>query len=805
MSATIRFGEFAVDPIAGSLRKGSVEIPIGARALGVLTALATAAGEVVPKEQLLRSVWPGLIVEEANLAVQISGLRRILGNHRLIKTIPGIGYRLAAPVKTMVSDASTLDAPSNQRWQARYVTGFVGRVQELDDVERLLESFPAVSINGPAGIGKSRLANEVVTRMSHRFSDGTWRADLYGAEHRGDLVERIASALLLEDAGYAADEEDIHRTLEHKQALLLLDNCDDQAATCYEFVEQLVRHCPGVRVICTARHRTGHQNDVICRCFGLATRMSNGDDVYAVLGMSEAARLFCERAHLAGVRFRADLVPRQAIERICELLQGVPLAIEIVASHASTCALPELEERLSKAYQSNDVKQVPHADEVASLLRALRLAVSLMGPKELAVLAALTVFRGGWTAEAAHAVCVRPGMDSEDVHLAMTSLAAKSLVTFDASTNRSYCHSSIPELAPFLFPNSEEQSRALLRHQEFFLRLAREAGPQLSASRQDEWLATMEAEALNLRRAMQFRESEAPTAFRRQLQFIPPMKEYWLYRGWIQPGRRLVQGIIAANGHDRGTEDWCRAISGLAWLDVWGGRFDSSLRTFEQAEQLAISIGDPKRLASVRLGLATALLGTGDLDRAHSTLTTALALAQEAKAPVYVADALGLLSQLAYRKEHFLDAAAYAEDAVALADSVGNVTRSALSTLDLVSARVALGERVDFVKKLTSTLDVAKLLNSSLIRVHLGESIAVLAECRGLVDGASLVRRLSERISMRSGIFLRGSVVTRGLTREARGSSDLGDHSVKGSDEPLERRTADEIFEMMLKLLAHSA
>ena len=248
------FGRFELRVSERKLLRQGMVVDIGDRAFDVLVALVVGRGHVVTKSQLLDLVWPDVAVEENNVQVQVSALRKCLGPD-VIATIQGRGYRFTAPVDGVASD--TLDSAARVPGNLPAVQSpLVGRSEELRSVCAVVEAHPVVTVTGSGGMGKTVLALAAAAELSGRFRDGAWVVELAPLSKPTLLSQAVAHSLRLTLRGEGPPAQQLVNALATRSLLLVLDNCEHLVAAVAELVDALRAHAPGVRVLAsTARWR----------------------------------------------------------------------------------------------------------------------------------------------------------------------------------------------------------------------------------------------------------------------------------------------------------------------------------------------------------------------------------------------------------------------------------------------------------------------------------------------------------------------------------------------------------------------
>src|SRR5262249_16597017 len=461
--ASFEFGRFTVLPPRREVLADGQPMELGGRAFDILVVLIEAHGAVVSKDELMRRVWPGRIVEDNNLHAQIKALRRAFSDHDLIRTVVGRGYQFRAEVRPRLgnhieraqpgtaSDVSAPRAPTNLPAQTSDV---IGRAVEIAEGIGLLTDHRFVTLTGAGGTGKTRLALEVARHLLPEFADGVWIAEL-GSLSDPELVPvPIAAALGLELGSGVLSPERIAAALGSKHMMLVLDNCEHVIDAAAEMVEALLHANPAARVIATSREQLRAESEYLYRVPPLAVPAEDTQALEEVLRHG-AIVLFVARAQAADPHFTPDPQSAAAMTSICRRLDGIPLAIELAAARASTLGVQELASRLDDRF-SLLTKGLRTALRRHQTLRAtLDWSYELISEPERMVLRQLSVFAGGFTLEAASAVIVNAEILASNVVDGVANLVTKSLVAADIDsrivhyrlleTMRAYAHDKLAE------------------------------------------------------------------------------------------------------------------------------------------------------------------------------------------------------------------------------------------------------------------------------------------------------------------------------------------------------------------------
>jgi predicted ATPase/DNA-binding winged helix-turn-helix (wHTH) protein len=439
MSTTYCFDRFEIQPVERRLIVDGQPTSIGARAFDLLTTLVENPGRLITKSELLDRVWPGLVVEEANLHVQISGLRKLLGP-QVIATIPGQGYRLAVEPERAAGDPAAESAGSSGIQTAPDATAhafarhhnlpeatesLIGREADVELLNRLLDQHRLVSVVGGSGIGKTRLAQAVARQRVSLHADGVWWADLAVLRTADQIAPAMAQA-----AGLALGDGDAERmlrlALEQRDTLLVLDNCEHLVNAVAALTTTLLDAAPRLRILATSLEPLKTRGEQTYRLEGLA--VPPGPMSLELARCFAAVQLLECRAQAVDHRFRlTEASVRPAIE-LCRQLDGIALAIEMAAGRLPTLGLEETHARLGDRLRllRSTSRSAPARQQ--TLGATLEWSHALLTPDEQAALRRLSVFAGSFGLDAALAVAVAGQVDESAALDALFGLVDKSML-----------------------------------------------------------------------------------------------------------------------------------------------------------------------------------------------------------------------------------------------------------------------------------------------------------------------------------------------------------------------------------------
>lgn len=429
----IRVAEYEIDLAMRELRKNGAPQPLGARAFDVLATLVRAGGEIVTKEALKRGVWPARVVEENNLHVQLSSLRRALGDARAcIVTVDGRGYRFVHP------EAARHRLPSATIATALYPSSetLIGRHAEIDAALGTLECAQTLTITGPAGIGKTALALTIAHRLGTVAAFDTCFVELSMLKSEQELLAAIADQCSAgTDEGTAdstAPLERIRRALARRRSLLVLDTAEHLIDEVGSLVARIVADNPMLRVLVTSRERLYGTHERVMRLAGLEVP-SSAASVAQTLDTA-AVQLFLERAQSVDKAIHIEKCLVHHAAEICRRLDGNPLEIELAAARAPLFGVVELNRRLDERMDLLTSGYRTALPRHRTLRANLDWSYHLLSAPTRRLFHRLAVFNNAFTLDAVRAVACDETLKDACAMEGISELAAKSMITVECES-----------------------------------------------------------------------------------------------------------------------------------------------------------------------------------------------------------------------------------------------------------------------------------------------------------------------------------------------------------------------------------
>ena len=527
-----------------------------------------------------------------------------------------------------------------------------------------------LTLTGPGGAGKSRLALHLTAELGVGFGDGAAFVSL-AALHDPELVPAaILAALDAGEPGAEATREILLDELRGRHLLLTLDNFE-QIMGAAPLVAELLAQCPRLTILATSRERLGVRGEQELPLPPLALpgrggrREAGGGrrefkgpgaelaDVESIeveeIGRAEAVRLFVARAQATKPEFALTVGNAAAVAEVCRRLDGLPLAIELAAARAKLLSPHALLERLDRFDRRLDTlsrgpRDLPERQQ--TMRDAVAWSYDLLDVDERRFFTRLAVFVGGATVEACAAVAADDGSAFDPLDL-LESLTDKSLIRLDetGAEPRVLMFETIRDFGLERLAESAERQSVSERHAAWFLGLAEEAEPSLAGSAQSRWLDRLEADQANLRAAIGWLRQEGQ--IEQALRLAGALWRFWWLRGGAAEGRAHLDGLLRdADGISPAVR--AKALNAAGVLAESQGDRERAKRLHEDALAISRQLGDRDGIAWALNNLGVVAINQGDLARARTLLAEHMSLAEAAGDRAGVATALMDLGQIAH-------------------------------------------------------------------------------------------------------------------------------------------------------------
>ncbi|MFI6624315.1 ATP-binding protein [Streptomyces sp. NPDC050528] len=458
------------------------------------------------------------------------------------------------------------------------LTSFVGRRSEVAELRRLLSAGRLVTLTGVGGVGKTRLALVVADASKKAFPDGVWLVDLAAVRDPSTVAATAAGVLRVPDRGSPSPLEQLTDHLARHRALIVLDNCEHVVEASAELAKALLTACPRLHVLATSRE----------------TLAVTGEQVFTVPPLSvpdEAVALLRDRTTALRPGFRLTAAGETEAARLCSVLDGLPLAIELAASRLRTLSVEQLVCRLEDRFTVLTGGCRTTLPRQRTLLGMIEWSYELCTPAERALWNRLSVFSGRFTLEAAEEVCSGDGLAAHQVVDLLDRLVAQSVVlmTKDDGPPRYRLLKTIGEYGRMRLVASGERLQLLRRHRDFYLRRAEHLAEQWFGLDQQEILAWLRAEHENLVMALECPDTDVRDG-QAGLRLAVALRFHWCADGFLAEGRRQFDRLLATV--QRPTPVRARALWCAAWVTLLQGDLSGAEERLDAAEELGERLED---------------------------------------------------------------------------------------------------------------------------------------------------------------------------------------------------------------------
>ncbi len=506
-------------------------------------------------------------------------------------------------------------APAPQGNLPVQLSRFIGRDRELAEVRALVESSRLLTLTGAGGCGKTRLSLQLAAGLLDGPGDGVWVVELAAVTDEDAVAPVISQALRLAlDPGRPVLEA-LLDALAPQDVLIVLDNCEHLIGGCAKTAEAIVRRCPRVHLLATSREPLGIGGETIYRVPSLSLP-GPGESDSGMPGSSDAVALFADRAAAQGVHLSPDEQTAVVVVSVCRRLDGMPLAIELAAARLRSLSLGELHDRLDQRFRLLTGGSRTALRRQQTLRATVDWSYSLLTGAEQLLLTRLSVFAGSFDLDAAEAVCGFARFDVLEVAGLLGSLVDKSLVVAEQAggglryrlleTIRLFAAERLAEAG------GEEAASAAAAHCAHFLAVAEAAAAHLTGPEQGTWLARLDADQANLRRAAGYAAGR-PDGTALVLRLGVALWRYWDARSGEQEAFGLLAPVLRRPdaGADPGL--FAAALFTAAWVGCFVD-VPAARQFAEQAVEVARRLGDDRLLISTLAVLCAAHCWAGELE-----------------------------------------------------------------------------------------------------------------------------------------------------------------------------------------------
>jgi predicted ATPase/DNA-binding CsgD family transcriptional regulator len=568
----------------------------------------------------------------------------------------------------------------------REISSFVGRERERDEVAALLRSSRLLTLVGPGGAGKTRLAMEAAAKAVGDFSEGVWLIELGPLGESGLVPQAVAQVLGVREQGGVTLTDRLCERLDRSRVLLALDNCEHLVDACAQLSERLLRTCDGVHILATSREPLGVSGEVLWRVppLGLPADEEHTPE-------ADAVRLFVERAIASVPSFALTSANRVAVVDICRRLDGLPLAIELAAARVRLLAPEEIAARLDDRFKllTGGLRTAPARQQ--TLEGAVRWSYELLSPAEQRLFEEVSVFVDGFSLAAAEAVGRAAGIDN--VLDLLGRLVDRSLVVVEPQrSNRETRYRLLETLRAFasqrLIERGEAES-ARRRLADWLIETAERAEAAFHGPDQGAWLRWAEAEHGNVRVVLQWLFERQATES--ALRLVTSLWWSWIQRGRQHESQIALEHCLALPGASADRRLWGRLMVIAGMFGVIGGLVGSghdaklARGRFEEALRIGLEVDDAWVYLNARAGLhgIIDMRSESDLDRLRAVTQEMLGETRRVGNAWAENRALVSLATVALKKSDEIAARAALEEGISVARHAGDGWSLAMTLVPL--------------------------------------------------------------------------------------------------------------------------
>ena len=766
MSITHHFGPFELRTTERLLLQDGQALTLGSRALDVLIALVEAAGERLSKSDLLERAWPGMVVEEANVHVQVSQLRKLL-EAEAIGTVAGLGYRFTMPLKR---------GPARHNLPVER-TVFVGRDAALVDARRRLVRTRLLTLVGIGGSGKTRLARKLAERALAEAIDDVWWVDLAPVDGAELLLPTVAQAVGCPLPGQGRAIEALTAHLGNRVGLLVMDNCENLLDAVAATVDALLAAAPGLRVLATSREALDLTDEVVLpvRPLELPPPGATADE----LMQSEAVRLLVLRAEAARPGFTLAEGDAAVMAEICRRLDGIPLALELAAARLRVIAPAQLLDLLSQRFRLliGNRRALPRHETLATVIQWSH---DHLQPTEQRLLGGLAVCAGGCELGALGAL-IGPEVAQAEVLAGLARLANLSLLeTYAAPATLRY--GLLDTVRQFALERLQEAGAIAgmrQRHAALYLTLAEAAFIDIDSRGEGEAaLARLDLDRDNLLRALDWLSFQPdPTAKHAALRLVAALRYYWPSRGLMQLGITLTRAAVERAAALPFDHAQASALASLALMLGQTGEQQASLSWAQRLLDRATAVGDDSDRLMARLVAGEVDCSGGRLDQARNHFQAAQQLAVALGLVRRQIGALSGLARVEAYANHTEEAARLADEVLVLRRQDGHGYNLIIALLNVASTALERDQVERAMPMLAEAVALAPRVGSDYLTAHVLAVSAQLFARRGRWAAAVELRAAAHLQEQAQRLFVHEAGRQQQRTDLERARQALGEHA----------------------------
>lgn len=627
------------------------------------------------------------------------------------------------------------------------LSSFVGRERQLAELRQLLRRSRLITLTGPGGAGKTRLALRLAADVMSRYREGVWLVDLATLNDPRLLEQTVASACGVREEGRRQILDVLVEWLNQRQALVILDSCEHLVEACSDLASRVLRHCPKLTILVTSREPLGVPGELIWRTPSLSMPKVGDAGHPELLLASDAVRLYVERARLGRPGFHLDASASEPVAQICARLEGMPLAIELAASLAGVMTQQETLDRLHDRFRLLTGGSRTALPRHQTLRAAVDWSYGLLSGEERELLARLSVFTGGFDLDSAEAIAGGDTIGAREVLPLLSRLVDKSLVVADPAERQRTRYRMLDTIREYAIEKLQQGDEHGIRrrHCRYFVQFCEQGHAALRSRDQVDWLKRLDEEQGNIRLALEWSIAEEPVD---ALRLVGAMDRYWSMRGHLAEAGDWLDRALATTAPD--PEPRAGALLGRAHIFWLRGDYEAARAEAHVCADLSREHALRQTLFAAITLLAILSSGKGDWSEAARLHEEAFQLAWQLNDPWLVASGLNNLGLIAMNRGDNEVARGRLEQALAGFRQAGDRFTIALSLDSLARVNLNLGDRAAARANFLEALTISQQFRDSMNASYSLDGLAVLELLQGNAHRA--VELTSAAEALRKGI-----------------------------------------------------
>ncbi len=620
---TFSFGDFELSGAKRTLLKRGEIISLNSKTFDLLFTLIENHGKILSKDELLDKVWEGQFVEENNLTVQISALRKIFGEskneNKFIATIPGKGYKFVAEITVPANENSrdlivfekTLPVSTREKFE----TTLIGRAREIAEIKDLLRQGEVnlLTLTGAGGSGKTSLAREIAAELETDFADGVFFVELAAATETNFVVSAITNTLGITESGGKSLVETVKDFLRTRQTLVVLDNFE-QVLTAAPLVKEFLAEDTQLKIVVTSRAALRLKSEREFHVHPLELPPPNASFSIENLNEFPAIELFKTRAQNVKPNFAITGENIKTVAEICRRLDGLPLAIELAAVRVKLLAPQAILERLEQSLKllTGGAKDAPERQR--TMRDTIRWSYDLLDESEQFLFRRLAIFAGGFSIESAEFVGSSSPIDTLNL---LDSLIDNNLLVSKEQADGNARLQMLEVVREFAFEVLREKGELddLRRiHVRYFLDFAVEAGQFLHGDTGNSWLGKLLIEYNNFRAALSWSLENEPDTSAQVAAALCPL---WMNHSYLSEGLRRCEAVLQKTENSL-SEARLKLLAMSGFIYRNRGDLETARKIYEKGLAESRKLNNSMRICSNYQGLGAVAVLEKDYEAAEN-------------------------------------------------------------------------------------------------------------------------------------------------------------------------------------------